>query len=33
MIMGDYKARPFDLSGLNGISDERGMHFKLYEGM
>ena len=28
-----YKAREFDLSGLNGISDETlEMHFKLYEG-
>jgi Fe-Mn family superoxide dismutase len=28
-----YKARQFDLSGLNGISDETlDMHFKLYEG-
>ena len=28
-----YKARHFDLSGLNGISDETlEMHFKLYEG-
>ena len=28
-----YKARQFDLSGLNGISDETlEMHFKLYEG-
>jgi Fe-Mn family superoxide dismutase len=28
-----YKARSFDLSGLNGISDETlAMHFKLYEG-
>jgi len=31
--MGDYKARQFDLSGLQGISDETlEMHFKLYEG-
>jgi len=30
---GSYKARQFDLSGLNGISDETlEMHFKLYEG-
>src|SRR4030095_8488450 len=28
-----YKARAFNLSGLNGISDETlEMHFKLYEG-
>jgi Fe-Mn family superoxide dismutase len=28
-----YKARQFDLSGLNGISDQTlEMHFKLYEG-
>ncbi len=28
-----YKAKTFDLSGLNGISDETlAMHFKLYEG-
>lgn len=28
-----YKAKSFDLSGLNGISDETlAMHFKLYEG-
>ena len=28
-----YKAKQFDLSGLNGISDETlAMHFKLYEG-
>ena len=28
-----YKAREFNLSGLNGISDETlEMHFKLYEG-
>src|SRR5678810_1068541 len=28
-----YKARQFNLSGLNGISDETlEMHFKLYEG-
>ena len=28
-----YKAKKFDLSGLNGISDETlEMHFKLYEG-
>ena len=28
-----YKAKQFDLSGLNGISDETlEMHFKLYEG-
>lgn len=31
--MGDYKARQFDLSGLQGISDKTlEMHFKLYEG-
>jgi superoxide dismutase, Fe-Mn family len=31
--MGSYKARAFNLSGLNGISDETlEMHFKLYEG-
>ena len=30
---GSYTARQFDLSGLNGISDETlEMHFKLYEG-
>src|SRR6266576_5741120 len=30
---GTYKARQFDLSGLQGISDETlEMHFKLYEG-
>jgi superoxide dismutase, Fe-Mn family len=30
---GSYKARQFNLSGLNGISDETlEMHFKLYEG-
>ena len=30
---GSYKAREFNLSGLNGISDETlEMHFKLYEG-
>src|ERR1700755_557289 len=29
----EYKAKQFDLSGLNGISDETlEMHFKLYEG-
>jgi Fe-Mn family superoxide dismutase len=28
-----YKARQFDLSGLQGISDETlELHFKLYEG-
>ena len=28
-----YKARQFNLSGLNGISDKTlEMHFKLYEG-
>ena len=28
-----YKAKKFDLSGLNGISDQTlEMHFKLYEG-
>ena len=31
--IGSYKARQFDLTGLNGISDETlEMHFKLYEG-
>jgi Fe-Mn family superoxide dismutase len=31
--MGSYKAREFNLSGLQGISDETlEMHFKLYEG-
>ena len=31
--IGSYKARQFNLSGLNGISDETlEMHFKLYEG-
>lgn len=31
--LGSYKAREFNLSGLNGISDETlEMHFKLYEG-
>ncbi len=31
--MGDYKARQFDLTGLQGISDKTlEMHFKLYEG-
>lgn len=31
--MESYKPRQFDLSGLNGISDETlEMHFKLYEG-
>jgi superoxide dismutase, Fe-Mn family len=31
--IGSYKARQFDLSGLNGISDQTlEMHFKLYEG-
>lgn len=31
--MENYKARQFDLSNLNGISDETlEMHFKLYEG-
>lgn len=31
--MSTYKARQFDLSGLQGISDETlEMHFKLYEG-
>lgn len=30
---GSYKAREFNLSGLNGISDETlEMHFKLYQG-
>src|ERR671929_267183 len=29
----EYKAKQFDLSGLNGISDRTlEMHFKLYEG-
>src|ERR671927_1497025 len=29
----EYKAKQFDLSGLNGISDQTlEMHFKLYEG-
>ena len=29
----EYKAKQFDLSGLNGISDKTlEMHFKLYEG-
>lgn len=28
-----YQAKQFDLSGLNGVSDETlEMHFKLYEG-
>src|SRR5882762_10906519 len=32
-FIGSYKARQFDLSGLQGISDETlEMHFKLYEG-
>ena len=31
--MGSYKAREFNLSGLNGISDKTlEVHFKLYEG-
>ena len=31
--MENYKARQFDLSGLQGISDKTlEMHFKLYEG-
>src|SRR6267142_7061748 len=31
--IGSYNAREFNLSGLNGISDETlEMHFKLYEG-
>lgn len=31
--IGSYKAREFNLSGLNGISDETlDVHFKLYEG-
>src|SRR6267143_6511972 len=31
--MGSYKAREFNLSGLQGISDQTlEMHFKLYEG-
>ena len=30
---GSYKPRQFNLSGLNGISDQTlEMHFKLYEG-
>lgn len=33
MIYGTYHARQFNLSGLNGISDQTlEMHFKLYEG-
>ena len=33
MATGSYKAKQFDLSGLNGISDQTlEMHFKLYEG-
>src|SRR3982751_2989921 len=33
MSIGTYKARNFNLSGLNGISDQTlKMHFKLYEG-
>src|SRR5213083_2727624 len=33
MSIGTYKARNFNLSGLNGISDRTlEMHFKLYEG-
>ena len=34
MIAGSpYQAKQFNLSGLNGISDETmEMHFKLYEG-
>lgn len=33
MISGTYYARQFNLSGLNGISDQTlEMHFKLYEG-
>jgi len=33
MSIGTYKARNFNLSGLNGISDQTlEMHFKLYEG-
>ena len=33
MATGSYKPRQFDLSGLNGISDQTlEMHFKLYEG-
>src|SRR5436190_15893521 len=32
-FIGNYKARDFNLSGLNGISDKTlEMHFKLYEG-
>src|SRR3982075_3037969 len=32
-FIGSYKARQFDLSALQGISDETlEMHFKLYEG-
>src|SRR6476660_10355708 len=31
--IGSYKPRQFNLSGLNGISDQTlEMHFKLYEG-
>src|SRR5918996_6570853 len=31
--IGSYKARQFNLSGLNGISDQTlEVHFKLYEG-
>ena len=33
MTNGTYQARQFNLSGLNGISDQTlEMHFKLYEG-
>src|ERR1051325_10811204 len=33
MATGSYKPRQFDLSGLNGISDQTlEMHFKLYDG-
>src|SRR2546425_1499625 len=32
-FIGSYKARDFNLSALNGISDQTlEMHFKLYEG-
>src|SRR5918999_1649685 len=32
-LSGSYKAKQFNLSGLNGISDQTlEMHFKLYEG-
>jgi superoxide dismutase, Fe-Mn family len=33
MITNSYQAKQFNLSGLNGISDQTmEMHFKLYEG-